>query len=129
MIDNQQNIAPCKTLQDIIDKDILEKKALEHWSEISTAQKKKRGYKYNKVISNSWNIREEFNWLDEYFALDEIQKRMLLKRELINAYNALNGEDRKLFNSYLEIDETISSWLKLRTKDKQKIFKAIFNFY
>ncbi len=129
MIEGRQHNDSQKILQDIIDKNILEENAMIHWGEMSSNKKKQKGFKYNKVLQNNWNLQESLNWVNEYFALNELQKRLLLKRELINAYNALKQEDRELFNSYLDINPKATSWIMLTALEKQKIFKNIFNNY
>lgn len=129
MIENSENINPCKTLQDILDRNIFERRAMIHWTEMSLDKKKKKGFKYNKVLKHTWNIHEDFQWLNEYFALDELQRRLLLKKELINAYNNLNDDDRLIVNQYLNIRETVKKWICLNSDEKKNLIKGVFNFF
>lgn len=120
---------PSKTLSDILDRDALERKAMIHWTEMSAKKRKKKGYKYNQVLKGSWLVQESFEWLNDYFTLQEVQKRLLLKKELINAYNNLATEDRILVNQYLNIREQNSRWMQLTSEEKKQLIKAVFNFF
>lgn len=118
-----------KTLTDIICPEILELKASMNWRQMSSNDKKKKGFIYNKVLKQQWAVDDNLNWVCEYNALNEIQKRMLLKKELINSYNDLEENDRMLFNEYLNIERNNTKWHTLSQENKRVIFKTLFKFF
>ena len=118
-----------KTLQDIIDKDILSQMANIHWSELSENKRQKKILVYNKILLNNWGVDKEIKWSNNYSELNELQKRLLLKKELINAYNILSESDRVIVNEYCNIQKDKRIWINLSENERQSLFRAIFNIY
>lgn len=128
MINNEEaNVN--KTLTDIIDPDKLTLNAILHWGRMDNSKKKQKGCVYNKILQKQWNIDTNFEWDCEYHNLAEVQKRMLLKKELINAYDNLEKTDKMLFNQYLDINTENTKWYTLNKDDKKKIIRALFNIF
>ena len=128
MLDNEK-IEINKTLTDIIDPEILEFKAMFHWRQMSSSKKKQKGFVYNKVLQHSWGISEPLNWVVEYSELTDVQKRILLKKELINAYNELNSDDKVLFNEYLALPKENVKWNTLTQENKRIVIKTLFKIF
>ena len=117
-----------KTLQDILNRERLERQAVVNWFEMPLEKRKQKAKQYNHIIQEQWNVQEDLKWDDDYFKLNEFQKRLLLKRELVNAYNMLSTEDKQLLQDLLQLETSIFKWHLLNGQDKRKIIRAVFNF-
>lgn len=117
-----------KTLQDILNRERLERQAVVNWFEMPLEKRKQKAKQYNHIIQEQWNVQEDLKWDDDYFKLNEFQKRLLLKRELVNAYNMLSTEDKQLLQDLLQLETSIFKWHLLSGQDKRKIIRAVFNF-
>lgn len=126
---NTNNETTHKILQDFLCKKRIECRAVINWFKLPTTVKRKKIRKYNKILQNYWNIQSQLEWPDDFFELNEIQRRLLLKNELINVYNNLSIDDKRCVNSILELNENHLSWICLTSSEKKKLLKAVFNFF
>lgn len=115
-----------KILKDLIDKDLIEAKAIVNWQMLPSIKKKQKSYKYNQVLTNQWRVDSTKNWSCKYIDLTVEQKRLLLKKELINTYNALSEDDKLLLEQYLNLDKAAKEWVSLSSDDKKKLIQLIF---
>lgn len=107
----------------ILSRDSIINKAKEKWDNKKASDRLRSGSKYRHIFvkynlpSNDWSV--DFNKLNQH------QKSVLLKGELIRQYDSLSNLDKTKIKRKFGLLHFSSKWFKLLPQDKKTLLNSI----
>lgn len=95
------------------------------WNKKDKDSRLKASHKYHFLFSSrKW---KENDWSGDFDSLNDKQKNLIIKGELIRTYDSLPNIDKTKIKSKLQLNKFSSKWYRLTSKDKKKLLNYILS--
>lgn len=95
------------------------------WNKKDKDSRLKASHKYHFLFSSrNW---KENDWSGDFDSLNDKQKNLIIKGELIRTYDSLPNIDKTKIKSKLQLNKFSSKWYRLTSKDKKKLLNYILS--
>ena len=98
--------------------------AISNWNDKTEVDKLSSGKKYQHAIRNNNN---PIDWLKPFDCLNERQRSIIIKGELIRLYDSLSNQSKTCIKRELGLSEFQSKWFKLNSEDKKILLNFVLN--
>lgn len=111
------------TLQTIFSKTAIIQRAKEFWDYKTPKEKIKLVKKYKHIaVIGEYPLN---TWLTDFDLLNNNQRAMIIKGELIRTYDSLPNCDKTKIKNMFKLSIFSSKWYKLPHKDKNKLLNYL----
>ena len=107
------------TLKDVFNKPSIIGRAKEFWDCKTPLERLRCGRKYKHLFHH------EVDWSSCFNDLEQKQKRILVKGELIRTYDSLPNIDKTRIKNIFHLTVFSSKWYKLPNVDKNKLIRIM----